>query len=217
MAPTAPATGADSIRAKTIPPKPSAANRPPGQSNWLPLVAALLSGTFHRVSNRTASPSGKIDEEHPSPRTVLGEPSAQHGTDGGGDRREAGPRPDGAAALLLGEIGADQSQAAGDQQRAAYSLEAPGNNQLPDVGRQSAPGRGCGEEHDAGGEDLAAAVQVSQRPADEEQRRQEERVRFHHPLNVRQGRMQGRLQRRQRHVHDRAVDERHARTEDGRG
>ena len=148
---------------------------------------------------------------------MLDEPSTQHGTDRGGDRREAGPRPDGAAALLLGKISADQSQAAGDQQRPADSLEASGHNQLPDVGRESAPGRGCREEHDAGGEDLAAAVQVSQRAADEEQRRQEKRVRFHHPLNVRQRRMQGRLQRRQRHVHDRAVNERHARTEDGRG
>ena len=59
------------------------------------------------------------------------------------------------------KISADQSQAAGNKQRPAYSLETPGNNKLPDVGRESAPGRGYREEHDAGGEDLAAAVQVS--------------------------------------------------------
>src|ERR1700681_2964767 len=57
-APTAPAAGIDSISARTIPPKPSTANRPPNQSNrWLRL-SALLSGTFHRVSDRTESPSG---------------------------------------------------------------------------------------------------------------------------------------------------------------
>ena len=172
---------------------------------------------FPQSQHQDDQPQRKIDEKHPSPRTVLGEPSAQHRTDRGGDRRESGPRPDSATALLLGKISADQSQAAGDKQRPAYSLKAPGDNKLPDVGRQSAPGRGSGEEHNAGGEDLAAAVQVAQRPADEKQRRQEKRVRFHNPLNVRDGRMQGRLQRRQRHVHDRAVNERHARTEDGRG
>src|SRR5207253_11486562 len=30
------------------------------QSNWWLLAPALLSGTFHRVSNRTASPSGTL-------------------------------------------------------------------------------------------------------------------------------------------------------------
>src|SRR3984893_172500 len=99
---------------------------------------------------------------------MLDEPSTQHRTDGGGDRREARPRPDSAAALLLGKIRTDQSQAAGDKQGSAYSLEAPGNSQLADIRGKSAPGGGGGEEHDAGGEDLAAAVQVSQRPADEE-------------------------------------------------
>ena len=95
-------------------------------------------------------------------------------------------------------------------------LQAPRDNQLPDVGRQSAPCRGSREEHDAGGEDLAAAVAISQRSANEQQRRQEKRIGFHHPLNLGQRRAQGRLQRRQRHVHHRAIDERHARTEDGR-
>ncbi len=74
---------------------------------------------------------------------------------------EAGPRPDRAPPLLLGKISADESQAAGHKQRPANSLETPRNNKLPDVGRESAPGRGYGEEHDTGREDLAAAVQVS--------------------------------------------------------
>jgi len=84
-------------------------------------------------------------------------------------RREAGPRPDGATALFLGKSSADKSQAAGNKEGRAYPLEAPGHNKLPDVGRHSAPGRGHGEKHDADNEDLAAAVQVSQRSANQKQ------------------------------------------------
>ena len=84
-------------------------------------------------------PHWKIDEEHPSPRTVLGEPAPQHSADSGGDRGETRPRSNGVAALALSEVRADQGQAAGDQQRAAYSLQAPGQNHLADVRRQSAP------------------------------------------------------------------------------
>src|SRR5882672_4083033 len=68
-APTAPAASIDSISARTIPPKPSTANRPPTQSNPWPRLSALLSGTFHRVSNTTAPPSGILmkntDLHHP--------------------------------------------------------------------------------------------------------------------------------------------------------
>src|SRR5579872_4318973 len=55
-----PANGTDSIRAKTIPPKPAAASMPPTQSNCWPRWPALLSGTFHRVSHATARPSGTL-------------------------------------------------------------------------------------------------------------------------------------------------------------
>src|SRR5437879_120420 len=136
---------------------------------------------------------------------MLRKPATQHRTDRGGDGRETRPRTDGAATILLRKISADQSQATGDKQRSADSLEAPGNNQLPDIRRESAPSGGYGEEHDSGGEDLAAAIAVSQRSANEEQGGQEKRVSFHHPLNVRQRGMQGRLQRRQGHVHHRSV------------
>ena len=74
--------------------------------------------TKHRQRDRN------IDEEHPSPRTVLGEPSAQHRADRGGDGSEAGPCANRAAALLLRKIGADQGQAAGDEQCAADPLQS---------------------------------------------------------------------------------------------
>jgi hypothetical protein len=114
----------------------------------------------------------------------------------------------------LGKTSTDQSQAAWNKQCPAYSLQAPGYDQLVDVGCQPAPGRGYREEHYPGDEDFAAAIPVSQRAADEKQRRQKERVRFHDPLNLGNRRAQRRLQRRQRHIHDRAIDESHARAQD---
>jgi hypothetical protein len=49
-------------------------------------------------------------------------------------------------------------------------LKAPGQNQMANVGRKAAPGRGYGEERNTGGENLAAAVQVAQSSAREKQR-----------------------------------------------
>ena len=94
---------------------------------------------------------------------------------------------------LLGKISADQGQTAGDKQGAAYSLKAPGQNQLVNVRREPAPRRGDGEERNTGGEHLAAAVQVAQSSAREKQRSEEKRVSFHNPLNLRYRRTQGRL------------------------
>ena len=92
---------------------------------------------------------------------MLGKPSTQHRANRSSDRGETRPCPDRTTALLLRKIGADQRQAAGNQQRPADSLDAPGNNELVDVRRQSAPGRGHRKDHHAGGEYFAAAVQVS--------------------------------------------------------
>src|SRR5579862_2238861 len=112
---------------------------------------------------------------------MLDEPSTEYRTNRGRDRGEAGPRPDRPPTLFLGKISADESQAAGYQQRPSNALETPRDNKLPDVRRQSAPGRGYREQHDTGREDLAAAVEVPERSANEEQRSQKESVRFHDP------------------------------------
>src|ERR1700749_1659214 len=99
---------------------------------------------------------------------MLSKPSPQHRTDGRCDRGEAGPRPARAAAFLLGKTGADQSQAARDQQSPADSLKTSRDNQLLDVGRKSAPSRGGREERYPDEKNSAPAVQVTQRAADEE-------------------------------------------------
>ena len=168
-----------------MPPKPSAANKPPSQSSCWPWLPALLSGTFHRASNRTTSPSGRLMKN-----THLHEPcSVNHPPSTGPMAAVIDVKPDhvpmARPRCSWEKLALIRARLPGTSSAPPIPWRPSGNDQLPDVGRQSAPGRGYGEEHDAGGEDLAAAVQVSQRPADEEQRRQEKRVRFHNPLNVR--------------------------------
>jgi hypothetical protein len=73
------------------------------------------------------------------------------------------------------------------------------------------------EKRDTRSKDFAPTVQVAQRPANEEQRREEKRIRFHNPLNASQVGMKVLLQGGQRDVHGGSVNKCHARTEDGRG
>ena len=60
IAPARPTAGLELMSAKTIPPNPSTADRPPAQSNRRRCSAAELSGTFQTVSNSTASPIGTL-------------------------------------------------------------------------------------------------------------------------------------------------------------
>src|SRR5215469_10067917 len=116
---------------------------------------------------------------------MLDKPTTEHRTYCRGDRCESRPGTDRVTAPLLREIGADQSQAAWDEQRATYSLKTPRENQIANVVCKSAPDRGKGEKGDTGGEDVAPAVQVPQRPAREKQCCHKKRVSFHDPLDLR--------------------------------
>ena len=92
-----------------------------------------------------------------------------------------------------------------------------GGNQLTYAGSKSAPRGRESEKRDTDQENAASSVVISEGSADKQKRREQERVRFDDPLHVNDRRVQVRLQRRQRHVHNRAVDERHARSERCRG
>ena len=84
-----------------------------------------------------------------------------------------------------------------------------------EVARPQSDRRGR-EEHDAEQEHALAAELIAHRSADQDQRAQEQRVGFDHPLHVGDRRVEVGLERGQRDVDDRRVDERHARPEDGR-
>jgi hypothetical protein len=121
-APTAPAAGIDSIRQNDS----AEAERSQQAARPVEPLASVTGPAFRdfpQSKPQDRQPQRKIDEKHPSPRTVLVNHPPSTGPIAAVIDGEAGPRPDSAAALLLGKISADQSQAAGDQQRPAYSLE----------------------------------------------------------------------------------------------
>src|SRR6516164_10974236 len=115
---------------------------------------------------------------------MLNEPATEHRAYRCGDRCESRPGANRATAPVLGEIGADQGQAAGDQQRPPYSLEGPGNNQMSNVGCESAPDGRQREEAYTGGKHLAPAIKVAQSPAREKQCCEKKSVSLHDPLNL---------------------------------
>jgi len=54
--------------------------------------------------------------------------------------------------------------------------------------------------------DTLSAKQIAERPADKNQRAQEESVRLDHPLYVHHGRVKAGLEHRQSDIYDRAID-----------
>ena len=184
IAPAAAATGLDSIRAKTIPPKPSDGQQATAPIETLALIAGLAFRDFPQGKQQNASPSGRLIKNTHLQETC----SVNHPPSTGPMAAVIDVKPDHVPMArprsFSEKIRADQSQAAGDKQRPADSLDSSGNNQLEDIWCESAPGRGDGEERNSGRKDFAAAVDVSQRSADQKQRRQKKRIGLYNPLNV---------------------------------
>ncbi len=175
-------------------------------------VAALVDET-QRQRERDQG-EGKVQKEHRAPADVFDQPAAADRTDRGRDRAEARPRADRAASFGLVEGGADDRQAAGHEEGGAHALHGAAGNQHRRRGRHAAGHGGEGEEDQAGEEDPLAAELIAERSADQDEGAEKQRVRFDHPLHVGDRGVKVGLKRGQRHVHDRAVDERHARRED---
>ena len=74
-----------------------------------------------------------------------------------------------------------------------------------------------GERHEAGDEDPPAAEAIAERAAEQQERGERDEVRVDRPLQTRDVGLQVAADRRQRDVDDRAVEERDARAEHGRG
>ena len=121
-----------------MPPKPRAASRPPGQSSARPGRAPRLSGTFQRVRQSTATPSGTLMK-----KTQRQEPCSANQPPRTGPTAavmEVNPDqvPMARPRSCCEKVGADERQAAGHEQRAADALESAGDDQLAGC---RAPGR----------------------------------------------------------------------------
>ena len=122
----------------------------------------------------------------------------------------ARPRPASSnVALMIARLPGTRNAAPIALQRATDDQHARGS-------RDAADDRRGGEEDDAEQEHSLAAELIAQRPADQNQRAQQQRVGFDHPLDVGDRRVKVSLKRGQRDVDDGGIDERHARREDCR-
>jgi hypothetical protein len=103
------------------------------------------------------------------------------------------------------------------EQSAGNALNGARDDQLTDAFSQPAANRREREESDAGAEDAPPAEAVAHRSASQKQGGEKKRVGFDYPLHVENRRVEVFLQRGQRDVDDRAIDEGHARPQNGRG
>jgi hypothetical protein len=94
-------------------------------------------------------------------------------------------------------------------ERGAETLQAAAHDQPGRAGRNRAQQRGTGEQHEADEEDLLPPGEVAGPAAEEEEAAEQQRVRVHDPLQVGLGHVEIFLDRRQRNVDDRRVEDDH--------
>ena len=176
-------------------------------------VAALGHVTERHEERRRGE--GDVDEEHEPPRHGVDEPAAEERADRGGRAGQAGPRADRGTVIFRAEAGGDEGEAARHEHGPAHALEGSRRDQCADARREAAQdGRG-GEPDQPEHEQTPAAVLVAERAAQQEQRAQGQQVAVQGPLQSREPAAQVVADVGQRHVHDRRVEERDPRAEDG--
>ena len=125
----------------------------------------------------------------------------------GGDRAPDAERLRPVRALL--ERGRDDRQRGGGDERRAQALQAAGDDQHPARGRQPVQQRREREHDHAGQEDPLAPDQVAGAPAEQQEAAEHQRVAVDHPLQVGGREAEVALDRGQRDVDDRRVEDDH--------
>jgi hypothetical protein len=101
---------------------------------------------------------------------------------------------------------ADDCETARHEQRGANPLECSSEDQLTDIGRKPAPdGRGC-EKRDSRSVYAPAAINVAERSSNQDHRSEQKPVSLDYPLSIDHRRVQVRLKRGKREIHDAAID-----------
>ena len=185
----------------------------PTTSRWAPACSSRDSGTCRRGDGDGDGGDRQVDDEDPAPRHRVDQVATQERSDRGRDPAQARPRADGPAAVLGCERRRDHRQAVGDEERGGDALRAAGGDERAGVGRDRAQQRRRRERDQADLEDLAAAVPVTERAAEHQERAQGEQVPGEHPLEIAEVGVQVTRDRGERGVHDGAVEERHSGSE----
>ena len=163
-----------------------------------------------RAAANVAMPIGEVDEEHPVPAQDLGEQAAGEQPEraaGDGDEHVRAHRP--GTLRGLGELGDDDRQ---DHRRlggGADALQQAGADQRALARGEAAQQRREREDDEAGEEDPPAPEEVAEAPGQEQQAAEGDEEGVDDPGEVRLAEAQIVLDRRQRDVHDRDVEDDH--------
>ncbi len=155
-------------------------------------------------------PDRDVDEEDPRPRERRREDAAEHEADRAAADRDRGPdshrlRPLGAFFVRRG----DDRQSCRRDERGAEALEAAEDDQHFRARRQAVEQRRDREDHEADEEDLLASGEVAGSTTQQQETAEHQRVRIHDPLQVGIRHVEVGLDRGQRDVHDRRVEDHH--------
>ena len=172
------------------------------------LHAALVEQARREQDGREAD--RRVDEEDPFPADVLREHAAQqhaHRSAGSGDGTPHGQRL--VALVALGERRGEDRERRGRDHRGAETLNrARADQEVAGCGK--AAGQRCDrEDGQTGHEQPATAEQVGTPAAQQQEPAERQRVGARDPLQARVGEVQIDLDRRQRDVDDRDVDDEH--------
>ena len=151
-----------------------------------------------------------VDEEDPFPAEVLGQNPAEEDPGRGARAAESSPDPERFVSLgpLLEGRAHDRERGRRDD-RCADSLHRAGRDQDADVPGQPAEERCDSEERQPDEEDQPSSEQIGHPATEEQETSERDRVGDQHPLHRRGGGMQFGLDRRDRDVDDRHVEDGH--------
>ena len=162
------------------------------------------------ADHQQGQPDRDVDEEDPAPRHPLGQRAAREQADGGAADRDGGEPPQRASALRrLGEPPDEQGQHRRCCERSPDPLDRAGGEQLAGGLREAAEDRGQDETADPGEQNATPPEQVAGAGTEQQEPTEGERVGVDHPGQRRGAEVEGRLDVRQRDVHDRRVEHEH--------
>jgi hypothetical protein len=150
----------------------------------------------------------QVDEEDRAPTDAPDEPATNEGTYRCGYPAEARPRTYGSSSVFGAERRLDDREARRCQQRAADALDGTRPYERRAVRREPAGERSEREEHRAHDEDAAAAVQVSERAAEQDKSRQRDEIPVDDPLQAREAHVEIGTELRECDVDDRRIEHR---------
>src|SRR5476649_2429929 len=135
--------------------------RPPQIQVTSPVIAALR---YMPVDEKQHNDSQRnIEEKNGAPGNMFNQQSANYWPERRRDRGKTRPDADCLPPFVLPERGADDGKAAGHEQRGTDALRAPGDDELLNAGRQTAPNGGQREQCNADSVDKLPAEAVAER------------------------------------------------------